>query len=303
MSVLEIRDARKRFGATQALDGLSVMLDQGEMLGLLGPNGAGKTTLIRAIAGRVRLDGGTVAVHGRLLAAGAQRPGLGVVPQENALYPLLTARENLETFGKLNGLEGKHLRERTAWALEWTGLADRANSVARSFSGGMKRRLNLACGVLHEPKLVLLDEPTVGVDPQSREKIYDMLAALRADGASLLLTTHYLEEAEARCERIVIIDHGRAIAAGTLPQLVEQAGLEGRVVRVSLERETTSPPAGFRSEGGGTALVANIRDVASELPGLLTRLQQAGLGVRDLDVRTASLQAVFLKLTGKELRE
>jgi ABC-2 type transport system ATP-binding protein len=303
MAVLEIRDARKRFGATQALDGLSVMLDQGEMLGLLGPNGAGKTTLIRAIAGRVRLDGGTVAVHGRVLAAGAQRPDLGVVPQENALYPLLTARENLETFGKLNGLERKRLRERTAWALEWTGLADSANSVARSFSGGMKRRLNLACGVLHEPKLVLLDEPTVGVDPQSREKIYDMLSALRADGASLLLTTHYLEEAEARCERIVIIDHGRAIAAGTLSQLVEQAGLAGRVVRVSLERETSSPPAGFRSEGGGTALVANIRDVASELPGLLTRLQQAGLGVRDLDVRTASLQAVFLKLTGKELRE
>jgi ABC-2 type transport system ATP-binding protein len=303
MAVLEIRDARKRFGATQALDGLSVMLDQGEMLGLLGPNGAGKTTLIRAIAGRVRLDGGTVAVHGRVLAAGAQRPDLGVVPQENALYPLLTARENLETFGKLNGLEGKRLRERTAWALEWTGLADRANSVARSFSGGMKRRLNLACGVLHEPKLVLLDEPTVGVDPQSREKIYDMLSALRTDGASLLLTTHYLEEAEARCERIVIIDHGRAIAAGTLSQLVEQAGLAGRVVRVSLERETAAPPAGFRSEGGGTALVANIRDVASELPGLLTRLQQAGLGVRDLDVRTASLQAVFLELTGKELRE
>jgi ABC-2 type transport system ATP-binding protein len=302
MAVLEIRDARKRFGATQALDGLSLMLDQGEMLGLLGPNGAGKTTLIRAIAGRVKLNGGTVAVHGRTLAAGAQRPDLGVVPQENALYPLLTARENLETFGKLNGLEGKRLRERTAWALEWTGLADRANSVARSFSGGMKRRLNLACGVLHEPKLVLLDEPTVGVDPQSREKIYDMLSALRADGASLLLTTHYLEEAEARCERIVIIDHGRAIAAGTLPQLVEQAGLSGRVVRVSLERETASPPAGFRSDGG-TALVANIRDVASELPGLLTRLQQAGLGVRDLDVRTASLQAVFLKLTGKELRE
>jgi ABC-2 type transport system ATP-binding protein len=303
MAVLEIRDARKRFGATQALDGLSLMLDQGEMLGLLGPNGAGKTTLIRAIAGRVRLDGGTVAVHGRTIAAGAQRPDLGVVPQENALYPLLTARENLETFGKLNGLEGKHLRERTAWALEWTGLADRANSAARTFSGGMKRRLNLACGVLHEPKLVLLDEPTVGVDPQSREKIYDMLSALRADGASLLLTTHYLEEAEARCERIVIIDHGRAIAAGTLSQLVEQAGFAGRVVRVSLEHATSSPPAGFRSEGGGTALVANIRDVGSELPGLLTRLQQAGLGVRDLDVRTASLQAVFLQLTGKELRE
>jgi ABC-2 type transport system ATP-binding protein len=303
MSVLEIRDARKRFGTTQALDGLSLSLGQGEMLGLLGPNGAGKTTLIRAIAGRVRLDGGSVSVHGRTLVAGAARPDLGVVPQENALYPLLTARENLETFGRLNGLEGKHLRERAAWALEWTGLADRAKSLVREFSGGMKRRLNLACGVLHEPKLVLLDEPTVGVDPQSREKIYDMLSALRADGASLLLTTHYLEEAEARCERIVIIDHGRAIAAGTLSELVEQAGLAGRVVRVRLERELATPPAGFRAEGDSGALVATIRDVGVELPGLLARLEQTGLAVRDLDVRTASLQAVFLQLTGKELRE
>ena len=303
MAVLEIQEASKRFGTTQALDGLSLSLGQGEMLGLLGPNGAGKTTMIRAIAGRVRLDGGTVTVHGHKFAAGAPRPDLGVVPQENALYPLLTARENLEMFGRLNGLEDKRLRERSAWALEWTGLADRAKSVVRSFSGGMKRRLNLACGVLHEPKLVLLDEPTVGVDPQSREKIYDMLSALRADGASLLLTTHYLEEAEARCERIVIIDHGRAIAAGTLPELVEQAGLAGRVVRVRFDRELASPPAGFRPEGDGGAFVATIRDVGTELPAILARLQQTGLAVRDLDVRTASLQSVFLQLTGKELRE
>ena len=309
MSVLEIRDARKRFGATQALDGVSLSLRAGELLGLLGPNGAGKTTLIRAIAGRVRLDGGTVAMFGRVVADGPSRSAarprseLGVVPQENALYPLLNARENLETFGRLNGLEGKKLRERTAWALEWTGLADRALSVVKSFSGGMKRRLNLACGVLHEPKLVLLDEPTVGVDPQSREKIYDMLCALRADGASLLLTTHYLEEAEARCERIVVVDHGRAVAAGTLSELVEQAGLTGRRVRVRLDRPAAVPPAGFRAEGDGAQLSTDIRDVGAELPGLLARLGAAGLVVRDLEVRTASLQSVFLELTGRELRE
>ena len=316
MSVLEIRDARKSFGPTRALDGVSLSLRAGELLGLLGPNGAGKTTLIRAIAGRVRLDGGTVALFGRAFESGGPRAApaqpvrpvrpnadLGVVPQENALYPLLTARENLETFGRLNGLEGKKLRERTAWALEWTGLADRAKSEVRAFSGGMKRRLNLACGVLHEPRLVLLDEPTVGVDPQSREKIYDMLSGLRAAGTSLLLTTHYLEEAEARCERIVIVDRGRAIAAGTLPELVEQAGLAGRRVRLSLDRPAASAPSGFRREDDGSALTATITDVAHELPGLLARLQSAGLGVRDLEVRTASLQAVFLELTGKELRE
>ncbi len=303
MSVLQIREARKSFGATRALDGLSFELRAGELLGLLGPNGAGKTTLIRAIAGRVRLDSGSVVVFGRELAADMVRKDLGVAPQENALYPLLTARENLETFGRMNGLEGKHLRERTAWALEWTGLVDRAGSEVKTFSGGMKRRLNLACGVLHEPKLVLLDEPTVGVDPQSREKIYDMLSTLRADGASLLLTTHYLEEAEARCERIVVLDHGKAIAAGTLAELVEQAGLGGRLVRMRLDRAASVAPPGFRLDSEATVLTATIHDVGQELPGLLARVREAGLGVRDLEMRTASLQAVFLELTGKELRE
>ena len=303
MAVLEIRDARKAFGATRALDGLSLSLGEGELLGLLGPNGAGKTTLIRAIAGRVRLDGGSVSLYGHALAPDKPRPDLGVVPQENALYPLLTARENLETFGRLNGLEGRRLSERIAWALEWTGLADRAKAPVRAFSGGMKRRLNLACGVLHEPKLVLLDEPTVGVDPQSRESIYDMLGALRAQGTSLLLTTHYLEEAEARCERIVVVDHGRAVAAGTLVELVEQAGLAGRRVRLSVDREVASVPAGFARDSDARVLTATITDVGHELPGLLARVQAAGLAVRDVEVRTASLQAVFLALTGKELRE
>ena len=303
MAVLEIRDARKAFGATRALDGLSLSLGEGELLGLLGPNGAGKTTLIRAIAGRVRLDGGSVSLYGRTLAPGKPRPDLGVVPQENALYLLLTARENLETFGRLNGVEGRRLSERIAWALEWTGLADRARAPVRTYSGGMKRRLNLACGVLHEPKLVLLDEPTVGVDPQSRESIYDMLGALRAQGTSLLLTTHYLEEAEARCERIVVVDHGRAVAAGTLVELVEQAGLAGRRVRLSVDREVASVPAGFARDSDARVLTATITDVGHELPGLLARVQAAGLAVRDVEVRTASLQAVFLALTGKELRE
>ncbi|MCE9626607.1 MAG: ABC transporter ATP-binding protein, partial [Candidatus Eisenbacteria bacterium] len=232
-AALEIRDARKRFGPTVALDGMSLSLVEGELLGLLGPNGAGKTTLIRAIAGRLKLDAGTITLFGEPLLPGRPRRDLGVVPQENALYPLLTARENLETFGRLLGLDGKRLRERCAWALEWTGLADRARTRVGQFSGGMKRRLNLACGVLHEPRLVLLDEPTVAVDPQSREKIHDMLAALRAAGASLLLSTHYLGEAEARCERIVVVDHGRTVAAGTLPELVQAAGLRGRHVRLT----------------------------------------------------------------------
>jgi ABC-2 type transport system ATP-binding protein len=302
-AALEIHDARKRFGATPALDGMSLTLAEGELLGLLGPNGAGKTTLIRAIAGRLRLDGGSITLFGEPLLPGRPRRDLGVVPQENALYPLLTARENLETFGRLLGLEGKRLRERCAWALEWTGLADRAGSRVGAFSGGMKRRLNLACGVLHEPRLVLLDEPTVAVDPQSREKIHDMLAALRGDGASLLLSTHYLEEAEARCERIVVVDHGRTLAAGTLGELVEHAGLRGRHVRLTTDGLSGVVPAGFVREGESQVLTATVNDVGRELPELLQQLAAAGLSVRDLEVRTASLQSVFLTLTGKELRE
>jgi ABC-2 type transport system ATP-binding protein len=301
--VLRIEDARKSFGATAALRGLSFELRAGEMLALLGPNGAGKTTLIRALSGRVRLDGGRVELFGRELAAGAPRPELGVVPQEIALYPLLTARENLEVFGTLHGVRGPLLRERVAWALGWTGLGERAKEPVGRFSGGMRRRLNLACGVLHEPKVVLLDEPTVGVDPQSREKLYEMLEVLRGRGASLLVTTHYLEEAEARCERIVVIDHGAAIAQGTLSELVEHAGLSGRRVRLTLDRATAAAPDGFTLENGGGVIGATIDDVAGELPALLGRVRAAGLGVRDLEVRTASLQTVFLSLTGKELRE
>lgn len=303
MAVLDIRDARKSFGASEALRGLSFELREGEMLALLGPNGAGKTTLIRALAGRVRLDGGRLALFGRELSPAGPRPELGIAPQELALYPLLTAGENLATFGALNGLSGARLRSRVAWALEWTGLGDRARESVRHFSGGMKRRLNLACGVLHEPRVVLLDEPTVGVDPQSREKIFDMLASLRASGASVLVTTHYLEEAEARCERIVVMDRGQAIAAGTLAELVARAGLPARRVRIHLERTVSAAPAGFTLENGGGVIGADMADVAAELPGLLERVRGAGLAIRDLDVRAASLQSAFLALTGKELRE
>ena len=303
MDVLRIEGARKNFGATEALKGLTLALRAGETLALLGPNGAGKTTLIRALAGRVRLDGGAVTLFGRALAAADPRPELGVVPQELAVYPLLTARENLEVFGALQGVSAARLRERVRWALEWTGLAERGRDLVKSFSGGMKRRLNLACGILHEPRVVLLDEPTVGVDPQSREKIYEMLAGLCAAGTSVLVTTHYLEEAEARCERIVIMDRGAALAEGTLPELVERAGLAGRSVRLSLDRPVASAPSGFVREANGAVLSATITDVAAELPAMLARVREAGLIVRDLDVRTASLQAVFLELTGKELRE
>jgi ABC-2 type transport system ATP-binding protein len=303
MGVLSIVDARKSFGTVKALDGASLELREGELLALLGPNGAGKTTLIRAIAGRVRLDGGEIRVFGRLVDGRRTPPELGIVPQEIAVYPLMTARENLRAFGGLHGLSGGELTRQVGWALESTGLNDRADEPVRQFSGGMRRRLNIACGVLHRPRIVLLDEPTVGVDPQSRDRIYDMLAELATGGASLLVTTHHLEEAEARCSRTVIIDHGKAIAAGTLTELVEQT--VGRYKLVTLRLDASAPivPATDIDASDARILRARMRDVAIELPPLLDRVRHAGRSVDDVDVRGPSLQSVFIHLTGRELRE
>jgi ABC-2 type transport system ATP-binding protein len=303
MHVLRVTGARKAFGQVQALHGVSLELAEGELLGLLGPNGAGKTTLIRALAGRVRLDAGTLELFGRRLDGPGGREALGIVPQDVALYPLLTAAENLHAFGSLHGMRGADLRERVQWALGWTGLAERAREPIGRFSGGMKRRLNIACGVLHRPRLVLLDEPTVGVDPQSRERIYDMLDALRRDGATLLLTTHQLDEAEARCDRITIVDHGQVIASGAMHDLVAGTIGEHRQVRLRVDRAPTAPVEGLEPAAEGPWLLGQVGELAGELPAMLRRVESAGLQIEDVEVRRPSLQSVFLHLTGRELRE
>ena len=309
MNVLTVTNAAKSFGPIKALSGASFELRQGELLALLGPNGAGKTTLIRAIAGRVRLDAGEIRVFDRMLDGRSTPPELGIVPQEIALYPLMTARENLEGFGRLHGLSKADLDRQIAWVLETTGLADRANESVKQFSGGMRRRLNIACGIVHRPKIVLLDEPTVGVDPQSRDRIYDMLGELAASGVSLLLTTHHLEEAEARCSRTVIIDHGKVIAGGTLSELVAQTVGRHRLVTLRLDRSLPQETSAALAASGITTaddrrmLTARMADVALDLPPLLERIRVAGCAVDDVEVRGPSLQSVFIHLTGRELRE
>ncbi len=310
MNVLTVSNARKSFGQIIALDGASFELREGELLALLGPNGAGKTTLIRAIAGRVRLDGGEIRVFERVLDGRFTPPELGIVPQEIARYPLMTARENLQAFGRLHGLSGRDLDGQVTWVLETTGLTDRANESVKQFSGGMRRRLNIACGIVHRPKIVLLDEPTVGVDPQSRDRIYDMLGELARSGVSLLLTTHHLEEAEARCSRTVIIDHGKVIAGGTLTELVAQTVGRHRLVTLRLDM-APSPDVTMALAAAGVTptdhdrriLSARMTDVALDLPPLLERIRLAGCAVDDVEVRGPSLQSVFIHLTGRELRE
>jgi ABC-2 type transport system ATP-binding protein len=289
MNALTISSACKKFGSTVALDGASFELRTGELLALLGPNGAGKTTLIRAIVGRVRLDSGEIRLFDRVLDGRRTPPELGIVPQEVALYQLLTARENLAIFGRFQGLSGADLEKQVAWALDRTGLGDRAGEMVKRYSGGMRRRLNIACGLLHRPRVLLLDEPTVGVDPQSRDRIYDVLGELADSGVSMLLTTHHLEEAEARCSRTIIIDHGCVIAGGTLSELVDRTVGRHRQVTLFLDN--------------GEQRTARVENVAAELPSLLQQVIAEGRAVDDVEVRGPSLQSVFIHLTGRELRE
>ncbi len=303
---LVITSASKRFGETVALAGASFDLRRGELVGLLGPNGAGKTTMIKAIAGRLALDAGTIRLFGRTVSRKDPRPEIGVVPQELAVYPRHTAKENLEVFGRLYGVGRQALPGRVAWALAWSGLEDRAREPVTRFSGGMKRRLNIACSLLHEPTVVLLDEPTVGVNPQSRERIYEMLGALRQAGVSIVLTTHHLEEAEHRCDRVVIIDHGQTVASGTVEELVAGTLGPARTLTITLERPLRSQatlPVGAVLSEDGCSVRASVRDLSQEVATLLGILAAAGETVSNFGLSGASLQDVFIAVTGRELRE
>ncbi len=290
-SVLNVTNAVKSFGSTKALDDASFELREGEWLALLGPNGAGKTTIVRSIAGRVRLDSGKIMLLGAQLngTRDAMRRKLGIVPQEIALYPRLTAQENLRCFGELVGLNGAALEERVEWALAFTALSDRVNDPIQTFSGGMKRRLNLVCAVLHRPPILLLDEPTVGVDPQSRQRIWEMLESLRRDGASLLLTTHQLDEAQQICDRIVVIDRGKVIADGTLDELVRKTIGSRRQVAITFST--------------GETVRSAVSDIGEDLSKMLSEAKSSGHTVTDVHIESPTLQAVFIHLTGRELRE
>ena len=297
-----VEDAKKSYAQGLALDGVTFELKGGEHLALLGPNGAGKTTLIRCLSGRVKADFGAFQLYGEDLNQ-ENRSHLGIVPQEIALYPKLTARENLEVFGRIYGVPRRKIRERVDWALQWTDLKDRPGDQCRTFSGGMKRRLNIAAGIMHRPSVILLDEPTVGVDPQSRERIFEMLEELQKNGTSLLLTTHQLEDAETHCDRIIIIDHGKVIANGTRNQLIENTTGSKRQLSIRLDRLPSQPVEGFILHERGKRLDTVLEDVGRDLPPLLKHLSALGLEVQDVDIRAPSLQTVFLKLTGRELRE
>jgi ABC-2 type transport system ATP-binding protein len=308
--VLVCRDLRKRYGERTAVDGVGFEIAAGETYGLLGPNGAGKTTSISMICGLLRRDGGEVIVAGQPIDIGATdaKAAIGYVPQDLAIYPDLTARENLRFFGRLQKLRGRELEERVAEMLALTDLTERANDRVDSFSGGMKRRLNIGVGLLHRPSLLVLDEPTVGVDPQSRNAILSGVADLQSQGMAILYTTHYMEEAERLCDRIGIIDEGRIRAEGTRRELVALVGQKDRVELVASGAAEAVAALGAL-EGvenvttGDGRLDLVVEDARHHLPRILETAADHGASVRSVEVVEPDLEAVFLHLTGKALRD
>ena len=295
---LSLIDVRKTYRGRTALQGVSLELFSGELMGFFGPNGAGKTTMIRCISGLLKPDSGRIAIQSR----NGITSRLGVVPQSLAIYPDLTAEQNLQVFGRLEGVPRRALSGRISEVLNWAALTDRRRSLAKHLSGGMQRRLNIACSVLHRPDVLLLDEPTVGVDPQSRERIYDMIRDLADQGSAVLLTTHQLDEVETRCDRVVVIDHGKIIASGTLEELIHQSIGKPHRVRLQFDRPYNQNVDSFEFDESRMTATC-VFETMSELPRVLEVLRTLDDEPSQIHVRRVGLQDVFLELTGRTLRE
>jgi ABC-2 type transport system ATP-binding protein len=309
--VLSCEGLRKAFGDRVAVDDVGFSIEPGETYGLLGPNGAGKTTTISMICGLLTRDAGRVELLGRPIDTHTvrARSAIGFVPQELAIYPDLTARENLRFFGRLYGLGGTELESRIDRILGTVGLADRAVDRAADYSGGMKRRLNIGMGLLNEPALLVLDEPTVGVDPQSRNAILESVAGFSEAGMAILYTTHYMEEAQRLCDRIGIIDEGALRAEGTRRELVALVGEHDRL-RVDATGDLAAAAEAARAVDGVHSVAASdgaldvlVRDVRASLADIVRAVDATGIEVEGIEVHEPNLEAVFLHLTGKALRD
>jgi len=309
--MIEVEQLRKAYGELIAVDGVSFAARPGEIFGLLGPNGAGKTSTIGCISGLLTPSAGHVKLMGHdvVREGPAARANLGVVPQEIALYEDLSAHENLAYWGGAQGMRNPKLRDRIQQVLELTGLQDRAKEPVKQFSGGMKRRLNFACGILHSPKVLLLDEPTVGVDPQSRVRLLDLVRSQAQAGTCVLYTTHYMQEAEALCDRLAIMDHGKVIAAGTLIELRAMLA-ERDLLRLTGVFAPQAARAAMQHidsveilQADESLLLLSLPGASAKLPAVFAALAGAGAEVRGTTLTQPSLESLFIKLTGKELRE
>jgi ABC-2 type transport system ATP-binding protein len=308
--MISVENLSKKFGELQAVDRLSFTVSQGELFGLLGPNGAGKTTTICMISGLLRPDEGTVRIENYNLweSPRAAKRLLGLVPQDLALYQEFSARENLWFWGGLYGLSRSQLKKNTEDLLERVGLADRAGEPVSGYSGGMKRRLNLALGLVHQPRALLLDEPTVGIDPQARHNILEIIRDIARQGTTVLLTTHHLEEAEKLCDRIAIIDEGKILQTGSVSELANLAGdrdvvtLRGEFTAEQLRQCLETEPLSFLAVADRSASLKLVQRDYGIAP-LVNRLTAAGIELADIAIQKPTLESVFLKLTGKELRD
>jgi ABC-2 type transport system ATP-binding protein len=307
--MIRVRDLVKRYGGIVAVDSVSFDVAGGEIFGFLGPNGAGKTTTISILSCVTPPTSGTASVAGFdvVRESLAARGMMGVVPQEIALYPTLSARQNLIFWGRMYGLGGNTLARRVDELLEIVELGDRSGSRIETFSGGMKRRINIAAGLLHSPDVLFLDEPTVGIDPQTRRSLLDLVKGLNGDGLTIVYTTHYLEEAEYLCDRVGIMDEGKMIAVGTRDELTESIGATGVIaVRAddigagSIEWLSSLPGVTDVVRGGGGVTV-NVRKSADLLPKVVRKLSEDGVDIKSVEVSVPNLESVFLHLTGKRL--
>src|SRR5580698_6338674 len=311
--MLEVNGLTKSYGKLIAVTGVTFRADRGETIGLLGPNGAGKTTTVSIIAGLLSPDSGEVLIEGRQVKSDTDpvKLKIGLVPQDMALYDQLSARDNLTFFAALYSLSGAKAKQAIDSALQLVELSDRAADKVTTFSGGMKRRLNLAAALLHDPQILLLDEPTVGVDPQSRNAIFDNLEILKKRGKTLLYTTHYMEEAERLCDRLVIIDHGKVIADDTLQGLHRMVPV-ANLLTIELDalkldglcaEDLQSVPGVASVELRGETLRIGVRDLAADSAGILQWLVNRGHPFQHIASERASLETVFLNLTGRSLRD
>jgi ABC-2 type transport system ATP-binding protein len=309
--MLEASDLSKSYGDLRAVNHVSFECAEGEIFGLLGPNGAGKTTTISMVAGLLPPDSGGVRIDGLDIA---QKPSevkrrIGVVPQEIALYEDLTAKENLDFWGGVYGMTGSDLSARRDELLRLVDLKDRAGDRVREFSGGMKRRLNLALGLVHRPRLILLDEPTVGIDPQARINILDVVRELVRQGTSVLYTTHYLEEAETLCDRLAIMDHGSVLATGSIDELKRELGEGSLITLTGIEHSETLSGIVERTEGlslielGDERAMLSVAAGAAGIGHALEALYGGGLSPAQVQIKEPSLEDLFIKLTGRELRD
>lgn len=313
MSLVTFREVVKKYDTTLTVNHLTFNIGEGEIFGLLGPNGAGKSTTINMLSGLLDPSGGDITVDGfsiRKQPLEVKRR-IGLVPQELAIYETLTARENVTFFARLYGLRGKLLRDRVDEALQFVGLLEKAKDKPSTFSGGMKRRLNIACAIMHRPKLIIMDEPTVGIDPQSRNHILESVRELNRLGSTIIYTSHYMEEADAICSRIGILDQGKLIACGTKDELKRQSGQEEKLVfeidrRYDIALSEMQEHPGVKqvdARENGTIVEVTIKESPSILQDLLFIIQKHGISLRKLTRVEPNLESLFLQMTGRTLRD